>query len=287
MSSNQANPEVSSGPLAKLRGFAVRTGVGAALILLLGLSAWLWLWGVVLIVAAFLALGAHELGQAAGRHGWHPAWAVVAFGGVALLIVEYGGWCGDVLVVGMVGCAAMWLVGLAWRLRGPVGGFLGDVAVTGLLIVYLPLLMTFVVAMLTTAHPVAQAATYMGIIIIGDSGAYIMGSLLGRHKMAPHISPAKTWEGVAGCLVWAGIAGALLAQFVLHVPYWQGIVLGVVLGAGAVVGDLAESAIKRDVGVKDMGKLLPGHGGAMDRLDSMVFCAPIAWALMNLWMHVG
>lgn len=269
---------------AKLRDFAVRTAVGAALIALVALSLWLWHWGLVIIVVAVMALGAHELGVAAAHLGVKPVWPVVAVGGPALLLLEYTRWCGDPLLVGLIGCTVLVLVSLAWRLLGSVEGYLVDSAVTVLIVAYLPMLLSFVIAMITSAHPVRQVATYATCIVIADSGAYIVGSIIGRHKMAPHISPAKTWEGFGGAVFWAGLAGSLLGVFVLHVPWWQGCVLGLVLGVASVVGDLIESAIKRDVGVKDMGKLLPGHGGAMDRLDSLVFCAPIAWAIMNLWM---
>jgi len=280
----QSTRSPSPGALAKLRDFAVRFGVGVVLVAAIALSLWLCHWVLVVLIAAFMALAVHELAHAASLRGLRPAWLVVAIGGAALVIVEYGGWLGDIFLVGFVGCAALFLVTLAWRLRGPVEGFLADIGVSALMIAYLPLLLTFVMAMMRSAHPSAQMATYIAVIVIGDSGAYIVGSILGRHKLAPHISPGKTWEGVAGCIVWAAIAGALMGHFLLKADWWQGAVFGVVLGAGAVIGDLVESAIKRDAGVKDMGKLLPGHGGAMDRLDSLLFCAPLAWAMMNLWM---
>ncbi|MCL2782664.1 MAG: phosphatidate cytidylyltransferase [Propionibacteriaceae bacterium] len=271
-------------PLAKLRDLAVRTAVGAILIALIALSLWLWHWGLVILIAAILGLGAHELGEAAALKGRWSGWPVVAVGGPVLIVVEYTGWFGDVLTVGLVGCTALVLVTWAWRLFRPVDGFLADVGSAALIVVYLPLLLTFVIAMLRTTHPVAQMATYGVCIVVSDTGAYVVGSLIGRHKMSPNISPSKTWEGFVGGVVWAGAAGALMCQFFLHQSWWQGLVMGVVLGVCAALGDLIESAIKRDVGVKDMGKLLPGHGGAMDRLDSLAFCAPIAWAFMNLWM---
>jgi len=284
MSSATSSAPSQAALLVKLREFAVRTAVGAVLIALVALSLWLWHWGLVILIAAVIGLGAHELGEAAAIKGRWSGWPVAAVGGPLLLLIEYSGWFGDVLPVGLVGCVAMVLVVWAWRLARPVDGFLSDISVATLIVVYLPFLLTFVMAMLRTAHPVAQVATYATCIVLSDTGAYIMGSLIGRHKMVPQISPSKTWEGFAGGLLWAGVAGALMCQFVLHETWWQGVVLGLVLAVCAAIGDLVESAIKRDVGVKDMGKLLPGHGGAMDRLDSLAFCAPIAWAMMNLWM---
>ena len=262
----------------------MRAAVGGGLVAVVAVTLIWWQWGLVALIALFLALGAHEVAAAGAHRGCRPEWWLVAVGGAGLLVVEYGGWCGPVLPVGLAGCTLLILAGWGWRLRRPVDGYLADAAATALIVAYLPLLATFVIAMLRTGHPVAQVATFVACIAINDSGAYIMGSLLGRHKMVPHISPAKTWEGLAGGLVWAGVAGALLGRFALQGAWWQGAVLGVVLGACGTVGDLVESAVKRDAGIKDMGKLLPGHGGVMDRLDSMLYCAPIAWALMNLWI---
>ena len=285
----------------KLRGFAVRALVAVGLIAIVGASLIWWHWGLVILVAALIVLGAHELGHAAGLKGWRPAWQVAGFGGAALILLEYGvnhpsitnvgeatfyaGWWPlPPLSLGMVGCAVLILVAWAWRLRRPVDGFMADAAVTALMVVYLPLLASFVIAMLVSPHPVMQIVAYLACIAMNDTGAYVMGSLLGRHKMTPHISPAKTWEGFAGGLVWAAVTGALLMMYVLGVPWWQGVVFGLVLGVCATLGDLVESAVKRDVGVKDMGTLLPGHGGAMDRVDSILYCAPIAWGMLNLWI---
>jgi len=302
------SPTTTSNPgpatSGKLRGFAVRALVAAGLIAIVAASLIWWMWGLVILVAVLVALAAHELGHAAQLKGWHPVWQVAGFGGAALILLEYGvnqppatnageailysvPWFFAPLTLGLIGCAVLVLVAWVWRLRRPVDGFLADSAVSSMMVVYLPLLATFVVAMALSARPAAQIATFIACIAFNDTGAYVMGSLLGRHKMTPHISPAKTWEGFAGGLVWAAVAGALLVQFVFYQPWWQGVVLGLVLGTCATLGDLVESAIKRDVGVKDMGKLLPGHGGAMDRVDSLLFCAPVAWALLNLWICRG
>jgi len=300
MTSSTTEPTAPA-PHSKLRGFAVRVVVAAGLIAIVAASLIWWMWGLVLLVAALVALAAHELGHAAQLKGWQPAWQVAGFGGAALILLEYGvnrppktqagevilyavPWFLATLPLGLTGCAVLILVAWAWRLRRPVDGFLADASVTALMVVYLPLLASFVIAMMVSTQPVTQIVAYLACIAMNDTGAYIMGSLLGRHKMTPHISPAKTWEGLAGGLVWAAVTGALLMKFVLGVPWWQGVVFGLVMGVCATLGDLVESAVKRDVGVKDMGKLLPGHGGAMDRVDSILYCAPIAWGLLNLWI---
>ena len=279
-----------AGP-SKLRGFATRSVVGAALIAIVAASLAWFHWGLVGLIAAFVALGAHELGHAAAIKGWHPAWQLVAVGGAGIIVLGYGGWVslagwGELapLVIGVLAGMPLVLAAWVWRLRGPTDGYFADIAVTTLMMVYLPGLASFVVMMMRSVHPVANVVVFIACIVINDSGAYIMGSLLGRHHMTPHISPAKTWEGLAGGIVWSGVAGALLVWLVLGAPWWQGVVAGVVLGVCAALGDLIESAIKRDTGQKDMGKLLPGHGGVMDRVDSLLFCAPVAWALLCLWI---
>lgn len=116
------------------------------------------------------------------------------------------------------------------------------------------------------------------IIVVGaDTGAYVTGLSLGRHKMAPTISPGKTWEGFAGALVTGIVGGVILGIFMLHEPWWIGVVFGVVLTLIGVVGDLIESLIKRDLGIKDISSWLPGHGGFLDRLDSILPSAAAAW----------
>ena len=112
--------------------------------------------------------------------------------------------------------------------------------------------------------------------------AYAVGSQLGKHKLAPLISPSKTWEGLLGSVVFAGVAGALLGTFLLGTTWWAGLILGVALSLGGTLGDLVESLIKRDAGIKDMSNFLPGHGGVMDRLDSMLVAVPVGWLVLHL-----
>ena len=117
------------------------------------------------------------------------------------------------------------------------------------------------------------------IVIAVDTGAYATGLNFGKHKMAPRISPKKTWEGFAGSAASAMIAGVLISVFMIHEPWWLGIILGAVLTLTATVGDLTESLIKRDLGIKDISAWLPGHGGFLDRLDSTLPSAVVAYAL--------
>jgi phosphatidate cytidylyltransferase len=126
------------------------------------------------------------------------------------------------------------------------------------------------------------------LTIGSDIGGYFAGITLGRggaHKMAPSISPKKTWEGLAGSALTVVVAGVVLVPVLLHGHWWQGAIVGAAAVAAAVLGDLAESMIKRDLGIKDMGSLLPGHGGVLDRLDSLVICAPVVWLLLAVFIR--
>lgn len=115
-----------------------------------------------------------------------------------------------------------------------------------------------------------------------DTGAYLFGSLFGKRKLAPKISPGKTWEGLFGGLLSSAAIGAVLAELLIDSQWYVGVAIGLVLGLTATLGDLVESMVKRNTGLKDMSNLLPGHGGAMDRLDSLLASAPVLWLLMYL-----
>ena len=116
-----------------------------------------------------------------------------------------------------------------------------------------------------------------------DTGAYFVGRAFGKHKLAPVISPGKTWEGAAGGLIWAvGISIALAAVLDLSFPLWQQVLLGLLLGTVAQMGDLLESALKRRAGVKDAGVLIPGHGGVLDRIDSLLVTIPVTYYILAL-----
>ena len=116
-------------------------------------------------------------------------------------------------------------------------------------------------------------------VVATDTGAYAFGLAFGRHKLAPTISPGKTWEGFAGSILVAIVAGVLLTTLLLHQPWWLGVIIGVLLALVGTAGDLTESLIKRDLGIKDISSFLPGHGGFLDRLDSILPSAAVAYAI--------
>ncbi len=118
---------------------------------------------------------------------------------------------------------------------------------------------------------------------VGDSVAYYVGTAFGRHKLSPHISPGKTWEGTAASLCASGVAGVAYLHFIFpKVPAWQAVLLCAAANAAGQIGDLCESAIKRGAGVKDSSHLLPGHGGWLDRVNSSLFSIPVVYCLLQL-----
>jgi phosphatidate cytidylyltransferase len=132
-----------------------------------------------------------------------------------------------------------------------------------------------------------RVLTFMIPVVASDIGGYAAGVVAGRHPMAPTISPKKSWEGFAGSVVFGTVGAVVMATQGLQAPVWVGLVLGVCLVAVATCGDLVESLIKRDLGIKDMSSFLPGHGGVMDRLDSLLLAAPVAWVIMYVLVPGG
>jgi phosphatidate cytidylyltransferase len=124
-------------------------------------------------------------------------------------------------------------------------------------------------------------------VVLSDTGGYVVGSRFGKHPMAPSVSPKKSWEGLAGSLGAAALGSAIVVWLMFDVAPWWGLLFGLAISAASVVGDLAESMVKRAIGVKDMSGLLPGHGGVMDRIDSVLFAAPVGYVLLSAMVPVG
>ena len=147
---------------------------------------------------------------------------------------------------------------------------------------YAPLMGVFVPLLLAADHGRLRILIVIACVVASDTGAFAVGVLFGRHKMAPSISPGKTWEGFAGGVAVAAAVGAVGVHLLLDTPWWVGLILGALCSLGGTVGDLVESLIKRDAGLKDMSNFLPGHGGIMDRLDSMLVAVPVGWLVLHL-----
>ncbi len=170
---------------------------------------------------------------------------------------------------------------LVIRLRSGVTSFVQDVTATLFTLLYLPIPAGFAILLAHPDNGRARVMAFIAAVALSDTGGLIAGVLFGKHRIAPTISPKKSLEGVVGSLVLAIGGAGTLYMIWLDRPFWQGAVLAVVTVITATCGDLIESALKRDLGVKDMGALLPGHGGILDRLDSLLLTAPFAYILIS------
>ena len=152
-------------------------------------------------------------------------------------------------------------------------------------IFYLPFLAGFVLLLAHSHDPIKKIATLVVLVSFNDTFAYFSGVLFGKHPLVPHISPKKTWEGLAGAIIATTIGATFLFIYVLKDHWWLGAIVGVLGVITATCGDLIESAVKRDLQIKDMGTILPGHGGILDRIDSLLFTAPSVWFIFELIQH--
>ena len=128
----------------------------------------------------------------------------------------------------------------------------------------------------------ARILTLVVLVSCNDTFAYISGVLFGKHPLVPAISPKKTWEGLLGSFIFTPTGSALVFHFALHKHWWVGAGIGIMAVITATCGDLIESAVKRDLAIKDMGSILPGHGGILDRIDSILFTGPAVWFAFEL-----
>ncbi|MFZ9926708.1 MAG: phosphatidate cytidylyltransferase [Candidatus Nanopelagicaceae bacterium] len=147
---------------------------------------------------------------------------------------------------------------------------------------YIPFLASFLLVMAKEEDGLRRIMTLVALVACNDTFGYIFGVLLGKHRIAPAISPKKSWEGLVGSILFTGLGGSLMLSTYFDQPWWVGALVGLGAVVTATSGDFIESAIKRDLDLKDMGALLPGHGGVLDRLDSVLLTSPFVWAILNL-----
>ncbi|MDX3195526.1 phosphatidate cytidylyltransferase [Streptomyces sp. MN03-5084-2B] len=235
------------------------------------------------IIAVAIAVGTFEFAGVLRRvAGIKVAVVPVIVGGQAMIWLAWpfgreGALTAFVLTV---------LACLLWRLPGGAKGYLRDISASTFAAAYLPLFAAFAAMLVPPEDGVGRVLTFLIGVVASDTGGYIAGVLGGKHPMAPTISPKKTWEGFAGSVIGGVVAGALTLGLLLDGHVWQGVIFGVAIVLTATLGDLVESLIKRDLGVKDMGTLLPGHGGIMDRLDSLLPSAVVSWLLLSAFVPV-
>ncbi len=258
-------------------------GVGVGLGALIVAALLLYRPAFVAIVAAAVLAGVWEMTQTLRRaRDIEIAWLPVGLGSLAIIALAWP-WEHRAQALGVALTA---VVCLLWRFPRGADGYLRDVSASVFLLVYLGMFGSFATLLVQPHDGSQRALTFLIVVACSDTGGYAAGVLFGRHLLAPSFSPKKSWEGLAGSAIAAMAGGALSVSLMLDHPWWQGVVVGAVLTIVAVVGDLAESLIKRDLGVKDMGTLLPGHGGIMERLDSLLPSVVVAWALLHLFVPI-
>jgi phosphatidate cytidylyltransferase len=277
--SSAATPAGASRPSRAGRNLpmaiAVGVGLGAVIIASLLLFRQAFVGVIVLAVAASV----WELnGTLKAARGITLSWPPIILGGAAMVILAWPyGLRAQVIGVGLTALACM-----IWRLFGGQENYLRDVSASVFVLIYVAFFASFATLLVAPEDGADRVLCFLIVVVASDTGGYVAGVLFGKHPMAPKISPKKSWEGFAGSVTAAALGGALSVSLMLDQPIWRGIVLGVVVCVIATLGDLIESMIKRDIGVKDMGNLLPGHGGVMDRMDSMLPAAVVSWVILSL-----
>jgi phosphatidate cytidylyltransferase len=273
----ETDPAVAQRKSRAGRNLPAAIGVGAGLGAMVVVSLFLFKDVFVAVVVLALGVGLWELARALGTAGIKVPFLPVLTGGTLMLLGAYYGSM-ETAAVAM----ALTVIGtLVWRLSDGADGFVRDASAGVFCLSYLHLMGVFVMLMLVETDGPWRIVAFIVATVASDVGGYTAGVFLGKHPMAPTISPKKSWEGFSGSLVFGIAAGIATVTLALDGEWWVGVLLGIAGVVMATLGDLSESLIKRDLGIKDMGDLLPGHGGIMDRLDSLIAVAPVAWLILH------
>lgn len=245
----------------------------------------------IALVAAAIAFAVWELSSALRLKGWYVPRVPAVIGSILIMPATYYGgvvWQWGLALVTSVSLMVWRIVHLLWEKRRSASQTFGetvkDLAAAAFVVTYLPLTISFSILLLKREDdgPAWVMAFVIPVALI-DTFGYLVGRKLGKHKMAPGVSPKKTWEGLLASIIAGGVSCVLLVTLLLGKPWWFGVILAALLILAAVFGDLAESLIKRDLGVKDMSSLLPGHGGIMDRLDSILPAALVTYVFVTIF----
>ena len=267
----QSTPSRAGRDLPAAIGIGVGLGAVVVASLLVRKEAFL------VVMAAAIAVGAWELTKALANIGIRPSLVPLVLGSVSMILSAYLRGAEALMVAYGLTLVAI----LVWRVAAGVRGATRDI-VGGLFVATYPCFLAgFVALILAEDQGHRWVVFFVMVTVASDIGGYIAGVLLGRHPMAPTVSPKKSWEGFAGSVLLCAVVGALGVVHLLDGSWVVGAVIGAATAVVATIGDLMESLLKRDVGIKDMSSVLPGHGGVMDRLDSLVMTAPLIWGLLT------
>ncbi len=271
----EAKPEKKTGRAGRNLPVAIASGVVLALAIVLSLA--FWSPAFMFIVGTAVVVAIWEMHQGLQSRGIDLPQEPLMLGGVVMVGVAFLG--GAPALVTATAVTA--LVTMLWLLRRGIDGYVQNATASVFTLIYIPFLGSFVALLLAEDEGVNAILTFIIVTVASDIGGYAAGVLFGKHPMAPVISPKKSWEGFAGSAIACVAAGYVLVVHLLEGEWWVGIVLGVITVVMATLGDLCESVMKRDLGIKDMSQIVPGHGGLMDRLDSLLATAPPIWLLLH------
>jgi phosphatidate cytidylyltransferase len=260
------------------RNLPAAIGVGLVLVAAIIVSLFTYKWLFLILVLATIVLAVDEVAKALSTGGTKVERIPILAGTVAMLVAAYF----DGPRALLIALALTVLATIFWRMPKGSDGFVRDTSAGVFVIAYVPMLAGFAILLTVPDDGPWRVSTFFLVTVASDTGGYIVGVLFGKHPMAPTISPKKSWEGFAGSAVFCVAAGILSVVYFLDGSWWAGALVGAVAVLSATLGDLGESMIKRDLGIKDMSNLLPGHGGLMDRLDSLLATAPFVWVLLHL-----
>jgi phosphatidate cytidylyltransferase len=230
------------------------------------------------VVAIAVLLGIREIVRAFSARGIYISVVSLAVGALAL---TYATWNGGAAGLAIATAIAIPLLLIQLLTKGP-DGFVQSATATTFSLLYLPFLGGFLILLAKPSTGLERVMTFVVLVGCNDTFGYIVGVLFGKHPLVPVISPKKSWEGLIGSLVFTVIGGSLAFTYIMEMQWWIGAVVGLMIVFTATCGDLIESAMKRDLHLKDMGTLLPGHGGILDRLDSVLISAPALWLALEL-----
>ncbi|MFW9030355.1 phosphatidate cytidylyltransferase [Corynebacterium striatum] len=268
------------------RNLPAAVGVGVGLGALVVLAVWLGPFAWYLVVAAAVAVAMWEVLTRLREHSFFIPRTLLIILGQAMVWISWPLGAPGLVAVYVVAVLALMFGRLFHngRHRPPIN-YLRDMSVGLFVLTWIPLFATFAAMLSRVETPFASGAAsivaFMLCVVASDTGGYVAGVMFGAHPMAPAVSPKKSWEGFLGSVIFGVITGALSVKLLLHHDAWVGAIMGLGLVFCATLGDLVESQFKRELGIKDMSQILPGHGGLMDRLDGMLPSAMVTWVAVN------
>ncbi len=236
-------------------------------------------WGFIALMVVAVTGALWEFGAGVLTEEIQVARAPLLVGGFGIVISAYAAGVEALFLAFALTAGAAFI----WRLLDGAGPLaLRDASVSILAVAYIPFLAGFVALMLAMEDGPWRVGIFIALAVANDTGGYIAGVLFGKHPMAPKVSPKKTWEGLAGSILLTMAVSIPATYFLLDAHVLIGVLFALLASLAATVGDLIESLIKRDLGVKDMSSILPGHGGILDRVDSILVAAPVIFTAMLL-----